>query len=524
MNALRGRWACALLGVAFAVSAEAQDPALARSVRALEASDVLSAERAFAETPEALQKTPEGTLQAGMIAFYAGRYEVAARALESAVAGLSKSPRLPEYRKLLEWAAAARDLTRDFVEARSPDGRFLVRHAPGLDAVLVDYALATLAAADEALKRRLGIVVPGPIRLEIYPSARAFAQVSSLSLENIETTGTVALCKWNRLMIATPRSLLYGYPWLDTIQHEFVHLALTYASKNHAPVWFHEGLAKLYERTWRGEEPRAGLTPPAEAALQRAAREQRLITFDAMHPSIAMLPSQEDAALAFAEVSTLLEHVREARGDSALRNAISRMAEGADAREALGAAVHASFGAVESAWRDSIPARQKPRDADAHELKVRLVERGASDPSADVGGERAKKHLRLGDLLWGQHRTQAAASEYKSGQRSDPDDAILASRVARAALALARPADAVTALNQALAVHPQHAPLLSLRGRAALALGDLAGARTFLAEAIRQNPFDPEPHCGLVKALPPGAEREREARACSAVGGEAPPP
>jgi tetratricopeptide (TPR) repeat protein len=495
---------------------------LTRSVRALDANDLAAARAAFSElSPEQLNGA-EARLQTGMLAFYEGNYADAGDHLEAAVAGLAKSPRLSEYRKLLEWATAARDLTQGFERVRSADGRFEIRYAPGPDRILADYALETLGAADSALRTHLGIALPSPIRLEIYPSAKAFAQVSSLSLENIETTGTVALCKWNRLMIATPRSLLYGYPWLDTIHHEFVHLALTYASRNRAPVWFHEGLAKLFERTWRGEAPSAGLSPQAEQALVQAAKSQHLIAFDAMHPSIAMLPSQEDAALAFAEVSTLLEYVRDKHGDDALRHAIADIARGVDARAALGNAAGKTFQEVERAWKESLSSRKAPRTGKSRELKVRLVERGASDASLDVAEERARKHLRLGDLLWGQHRTIAASFEYKQGQRHAPDDAILASRVAQAALGLGRPNEAAQALVEPLKVHAHHAPLLSLRGKAALALQQLDDARAFWGEALRQNPFEPGPHCGLAKiALSPQA-RAREGAACSLLGDELP--
>ena len=45
-----------------------------------------------------------------------------------------------------------------------------------------------------------------------------------------------------------------------------------------------------------------GLLPLAQAVLK-----DKLITFERMHPSIALLPSQEDAALAFAQVSTFVQ-------------------------------------------------------------------------------------------------------------------------------------------------------------------------------------------------------------------------
>ena len=423
---------------------------------------------------------------------------------------------------MLAWVTAARDITKDFAEAHSADGRYVVRYAKGTDAVLVPYALEAMQRADRAIEKHLDIHLPSPIRLEIYPSARTLSQVSSLTLEHIETTGTVALCKWNRLMIASPRSLVFGYPWLDTINHELVHLALTHKSLNQAPVWFHEGLAKLFERTWRGLEPQSFLPPATDALLVTAAHQHRLIPFERMHPSIAMLPSQEDAALAFAQVVTFLEVFRARKGDTGLAQAIGGMARGEDARVALSRVAGEPFESLEGVWRDGLATRpEPPKKQTPKELKLRFVERGEADESLDVAEERARKHLRVGDLLWGRNHTLAAAREYERAQGYAPSDPILASRVARASLSSKNPARALAAVERALADHPQHAPLQALRGAALVELGRLADAVEPLHEAIRLNPFDPGPHCELSRASQDANEVARERSACAQLGGRA---
>ncbi|HEX6240792.1 MAG TPA: hypothetical protein VFZ61_07860, partial [Polyangiales bacterium] len=334
-------------------------PGLARanlddSMAALDANDVERAAQLIAALPKPEFESPRGLFQRGMLSFLSGDYSSADQLLGKAIADSPRSPHLGDFRKLREWASAAEQLTHDFAEASAGEGRYVVRYTRGRDEVLAEDALEALARADRAIETFLDIHLPSPIRLEIYPSARALASVSSLTLDHIETTGTVALCKWNRLMIASPRSLLYGYPWLDTINHELVHLALTYASRNRAPVWFHEGLAKLYEHTWRGEAPSARLTPASETLLGTAAREKRLIGFERMHPSIAMLPSQEDAALAFAQVATFLERFREAHTDRGLAQAIEAIALGTDAQRALARVAGKPFEALELSWQKSL--------------------------------------------------------------------------------------------------------------------------------------------------------------------------
>jgi tetratricopeptide (TPR) repeat protein len=510
------RWLFALL-VLWPWSAAAQDP-FEESVVALDAGDPERAAQLLAKVGGDRQSAPEVIFQRGMIAFHQGRYAEAVRDLERGIAEAPRSPHLSDWRKLLDWVAAARDLTKDFKEVSAENGRYVVRYADGPDAVLVPYALDALARADKAIQRHLGIRLPNPVRLEIYPSARVLSRVSSLTLEHIETTGTVALCKWNRLMVTTPRSLLYGYPWLDTINHELVHLALTRGSRNRAPVWFHEGLAKLFERTWRGVEPAAYLQPSTDALLVKAAHESRLIPFERMHPSIAMLPSQEDAALAFAQVVTFLERFRKEQGDKGLVAAIAHIAKDEDARVALARVANQSFEGLEGLWKDGLATRQLDKGEIPKELKMRLVESGSADESLDVSEERARKHLRVGDLLWGRGRTVAASREYERAQRFDPRDPILASRVARASLESRDAGRALSALGGALASHPNHAPLHALRGTALVLLDKRAEAAESLREAIRLNPFDPSPHCQLARVSGEPGEVARERASCSQLG------
>ena len=61
-----------------------------------------------------------------------------------------------------------------------------------------------------------------------------------------------------------------------------------------------------------------------EHLLAKALRAGKLITFEAMHPSMAKLPSAEDATLAFAEVATAIAYLHARGGMAALRAAIKR--------------------------------------------------------------------------------------------------------------------------------------------------------------------------------------------------------
>ena len=88
-----------------------------------------------------------------------------------------------------------------------------------------------------------------------------------------------------------------------------------------------------------------------EHLLAKALHSGKLIPFDAMHPSMAKLPSAEDATLAFAEVANAIAYLHQKGGMAALRDAIKRVAAGEDARAAVAAAAGGSWPDFERGWR-----------------------------------------------------------------------------------------------------------------------------------------------------------------------------
>ena len=463
-------------------------------------------------------KSPRVMFYRGMHKFYLGDYQRAQKLVDEALTKQIDADDRRSWTETRDLITSTLELTRELQRERSRDGRYVVYFMEGPDRVLVPYALGVLEAADRALSAAFGARVPGPIRLEILPSAAALAAVSALTVEQIETTGTIALSKWNRLMITTPRALVRGYPWADTITHEFVHMVLSRITEENAPVWLQEGTAKMLERSWRKRDSEMRLDASAHALLAAARKEDKLLTFDEMHPSIAMLPSQEAAALAFAEVSTFMERYVRVYGRQRLQAALQRVAEGTDARKALAAAASTTFSSLEDAWKAELPTGLEGPTPRHLELRLKSGS-GKPDEAQEVEGE-ARKYLRLGDLLWDRGRTLAAKLEYAKANRAAPDDPIVGSRLARTALAVGDASAAVAAIRPLTLRYPDHAPGHAVLGAAELALGHREQATLALREAIFINPFDPTPHCDLARATDEARERDLEAEACRQLRGQ----
>jgi tetratricopeptide (TPR) repeat protein len=470
------------------------------------------AERTLASIEPAASNRADALFARAQLAFYRGDYEHAVQLSTQANAGATQRERRA-WEEVSKLMLASRDVTAEYARKTDASGRYIVLYPKGKDEVIAEDALEVLQAADRALSSVFGVQVPGPIRLEIYPSPETLAEVSPLTVEQIHTTGTVALSKWNRLMITSPKALVRGYPWADTITHELTHLWVSRLTDERAPVWLQEGTAKLLERSWRTEDNGLTLDAGSRTLLHDAKRDGKLLTFDQMHPSIAMLPSEDDAILAFAEVATFMDAYVRRYGKGALRAGLESIAKGDDARKALAQAAGEEFRTIENEWRTGISV---DAPAEARTLKTRFKAGDEkADESDDVVETTARKHMRIGDLLWDRGRPGAASKEYEKAHRADTLDPIVAARWGRAALAAGNPKGAVEALTPQKTLYPTHAPTHAVLGAAYLALGQKAEAARALREAVWLNPFDPDPQCGLAEASSEPREADRARRACA---------
>src|SRR5581483_9484926 len=127
----------------------------------------------------------------------------------------------------------------------------------------------------------------------------------------------VAVARWGRVNMISPRAAPGGFPWEDTMAHEITHLAITRATRDTAPLWLQEGLAKRQEIRWRPPHPFDG-QPPSDEIAREAFLTGQSVGIDHIGPSIAMLPSADAASLAFAEVSSFVEYLIHESGRPAL--------------------------------------------------------------------------------------------------------------------------------------------------------------------------------------------------------------
>ncbi len=498
-----------LISALLALSLAATPADHSAALRRLQEEDLAGAGPIIEAAALALPDDPSARRALGELRFYQHRYQEAVTLLEAATPGAGQSV-------LLRLARAASELasTQEQVESE----HFIVAYPKGKDAVLVPYLLETLEAERAALAADLGVAPAGKVRVEVLGSVSDLARLSTLTEAEIRASGTIALCKYDKLMLVSPKALFTGYDWLDTAAHEYVHYAVMRKAGPATPIWLHEGLAKWLETRWRGAGGQ-DFSPFSAALVRRAAEKGTLVSFEQMHPSMAKLPTQEQSALAFAEVVLAVELMVERGGSSALSRLLELLAGGTPVDTAVTVAVGLPWLDFLAAWKRHLVTRPLPRGGAQAMQRLRFID----DPKlggpwaewAELEDPKAREFARLGELLRERGRPVAARQEYRKAlDRGGARVAVLANQFAVVAIQTGRQAEAGAVLAEALTWNPDHAALRVRLGKLKLEKQDWAGAREQLTLANRQDPFDPEIHAGLARALEPlgdpaGASRER---------------
>ncbi len=457
--------------------------------RCLRSNDIPCAEEVLAASGLDRADDAQSLALRARVRFYAGDYPEAYALIQRAVdAGWEdRWNEVPLY---------ARTLYATAHWAEVPAGeRFRLRFLPGLDEVLLEGAADVLRRTEQHVTPLIGATPPGSTLLEIYPDSRSFIAASSLTEADVRTTGVVALSKWSRLLITSPRALARGYDWQDTIAHEYIHLVVAHNTDDRAPVWLQEAIAKYLDNRWRDGTDHWRLSVRSQGLLREALDDDDLVTFDEMHPSLAKLPTAERAALAYAQVSALMAFCFERAGEGVLLETLPLVRSGVDAREALArGAGFDDFAALESAYLDWLRALDLDGDVLA-ELPTVFAADGVDDGAVDpVLSRREDLHrfVRLGTLLREHGRPRAALVEYeKARDPEEPRSPYLANLVAQTHIELGDLAAAESELRASLRDYPDFALSHKTLGQLLQARGRARAAWEAYREAASLNPYDP---------------------------------
>jgi tetratricopeptide (TPR) repeat protein len=432
------------------------------------------------------------------VEFYEGNY------IEAVKYGKEANTLLPNDKEIgdfVDYISRVAITGNRFKEVKT--AHFMIRYLNPKDSILPVYAEKALEKTYYEIGKDLGTYPSDPVIVEIYPDPESFAISSTLSEKEIATTGVVGVCKFNRIMIISPRLLPQGYLWLDSLAHEYTHYLVFLKSENKAPVWLHEGIAKFQEKRWK-EKNRRFINPFYETLIARALKENRLVPIEKMHPSFGKLSSAYEAQLAFAQVGTMVDFLVNKWGDNSLLDLLEYLRIKDNYEVAIKNVTGMNFTEFYNSWTRNLKAKNlKERIPGLRISELRFEKNGEknkveSDDLKDLDDIRAREYTRIGDMLKSRGRLKAAVYEYDKASRFDPISPIILNRLASTESAIGEYKKAEDYLSKSLEFYPEFVDTHINLGRIYLQNGNLKKAEEAYDMAISINPFDPEIHMALI--------------------------
>jgi len=379
---------------------------------------------------------------------------------------------------------------------------FKIRYLHPKDVILTGYAEKVLESAYHEVGLDLDVYPEKPVIVEIYPDLEDFIIASTLSEKDIKTTGVVGICKFNRIMILSPRILPKGYTWFDTLTHEYTHFLIFIKSENKTPVWLHEGIAKFEEKRWKDKE-RNIMTPFYETLLAKALKDDKLVPIDKMHPSFGKLSDSYEAQLAFAQAGTTVAFLERKWGNGTIKTLLNILKEKDDYKASITKVTGIDFEEFYGLWLGNLLAMQLSERIP--ELKVDEIRFKDGDNSEDNSEDlidikdiRAREYSRLGDILRTKGRLKAATYEYEKAMHFAPISPVVLNRLASNKNALGEYEESEQFLEPVLEIYPEYFDTYINLGHIYLHKSNLAKAEESLNNAISINPFNPQIHIALI--------------------------
>jgi hypothetical protein len=360
----------------------------------------------------------------------------------------------------------------------------VIRYQDEGDRALTPLIVETVARARDAITSDLGVSWPTPTRVVVVRDLMSLSAMTGLPQKAAETTGTVAVAKWGRVTLLSPRASEHGFPWRDTLAHELTHLAVTRASAEHAPLWLQEGMAKREETRWRDPGP-FDERPSPDDVVARGLELKLTLPLDQLGPSIAMLPSADAAMVAYAEVTSFVRYFASIGGPEALPRLLLAMRTSSDTDVALSQSSGADLHTWDTRWHAYIA--QRPRTP-----VPPIFGLGATPPDT----RDLRDRMRLAELLYGRLHAVEALSELERARMTfGADDPSVRSLRAHILGTLGRREEAAPLVGDPRDVAASFGPWWAIRGRWLRDDGDRAGAAGSFLEAISTDPFEVEAAC-----------------------------
>jgi tetratricopeptide (TPR) repeat protein len=451
-------------------------------------------ERQLEQAPE----NPKWRFLLGQALFYQGRYPEALAALDTLIADVPH----PQFHSFREFIAQTIKSTETLTPIETEHFRILID--PDRDAALVPYIGDVLEQSYQRLGKFFGLFPKDKVLVEVFPTTDTFYPASSLAARDIEVSGAIGICKFNKIMLLSPRNLARGYRWTDAISHEYLHHLIVHLSANQAPIWLHEGIAKYFEDAWRLPAS-SWLSRQTESLLAHALGNDSFVGFKNMEPSLVKLETTYQVQLGYAEAASAIDFIINKMGSKGLARILQDLSEahGDGATGAIARVMGMTFEQFEKEWRQFLQSKHLQAHEGVRLPRFTLKEDDqvpVEDLRDEIESTKARMHTRLGDRLQQRGRDSAAAREYHRALDRDPYSPYLLNKLASALMTQQHWQPAQQYLERARTLAPDYVTTYTNLGQLHVGQQSYEDARAALWEAVQINPFDPLIHHYLAES------------------------
>ncbi len=441
-----------------------------------------SAEKAIKENP---QDAKSYELM-GFAYFYSGNYA-------EAIKHISKACDLDPYnmyrKNLLAFVKGTGDILKPYEEHESE--HFILRVHPR-DRILKYYVLDALEKGYRKIGNMLGFKAGRKIIAEIYSRREDFNFASTLTKEQIEASGAIGICKFNRNMIVSPRCLAFGFRWLDSIVHELTHYMILHTASSDIPLWLNEGIARYFETTWRSEES-LYLVPVVKNLLKEAVEDNQWVEFEKMKNGMPNLDNKKEVSMAFAEVGAGVDYIISTYGSNKLASLVREFMDNKNENNAFKKILGVSSIKFLKELKQFIRDKNLQATEGAVLDNFKLKDENVNETNEYVGVE-ARGYVRLGNKFRKKKMYPVALIEYAKALELDPVNPVILNKIGKTYFDLGEFESAEENLKKSLEYNPNSANTHTN-------LGDLLFSRNRLEEALNSyvksnhiNPFNPAIH------------------------------
>lgn len=432
----------------------------------------------------------EGMGLLGLVYFYQGDYFRALDYLEKA-ANLNDEDN--RWKNICIFVKGTQDLTCSF---KSFESKHFCLYLDEKDKILKNYALQCLELAYEKIGKELGFTPLKKVRVEIYPTSESFNWASSLSKKQMESCGAVGICKFNRIMIISPRCLAFGYRWLDALTHEYTHYLIAYLTKMRCPLWLNEGTAKYHETLWNREQS-AYLIPIYKNFLIEALKSNKWISFEEMKGGMPTLKNQKEVTLAFAEVSSLVDFLISCYGKKKLTTFLRALRK-TNRKKSVEKKFKSVFGVTISqfkkGWINFLKEMNLQITPGAILERFKLKENEQINELEEFVEEEVRGYIKLGDLFYEQGKFKIALIQYNKARKRQPANPVVLNKIGITYVALKEYDEAKKVFNLSIRQGPNYVTTYTNLGDLYFKLEQFPSALENYMQSNQINPFNPHIH------------------------------